>query len=219
MRIVMRSLMVAVMAGVVCVGAEAGEKKGPPPARAAGTYAAHDFHEKEHVTIAAEVFERNEDGAFFRLPYASHGFLPIRIIITNDRDRALTLDEVRVYFYDAENNKIAAATPEDIQRRLFSRKSQTTKIPLPAPLPSITIHHKPVDKKIDEDNDDFGFKSLVVEPHSTVSGFLFFDVRDVREPVLNAATIVVKQVKTQDGKEEMFGFEIPLSAEIKVEKK
>ena len=218
MRMTMRGLVAVVVMGAVCVGTVAGEKKREAPAaRAAGTYAARDFHEKEHVTIAAEPFE--DDMPFFRLPYASHGFLPVRIIITNDRDRALALDEVRIYFYTAANDKIAAATPEDIQRRLFSRKSQTTKIPLPAPLPSITIHHKPVDKKIDEDNEDFGFKSLVVEPHTTASGFLFFDVRDVQEPVLQAATIVVKQLKTQDGKEEMFGFEIPLTPEKKVEKR
>ena len=214
MRMIRLSAMVAVVVGLVCVGVAGGEKKREAPAvKAAGTYAAHDFHEKEHVTIAAEPFE--DDASFFRLPYASHGFMPIRIIITNDRDRALALDEVRIYFYTAANDKIAAATPEDIQRRLFSRKSQTTKIPLPAPLPSITIHHKPVDKKIDEDNEDFGFKSLVVEPHSTAAGFLFFDVRDVQEPIFNAATIVVKQLKSQDKKEEMFGFEIPLSAEKK----
>ena len=50
------------------------------------------------------------DCAFFRLPYVEHGFLPVRVIITNDGDPALSLDDARIQFISANNDKIPAAT-------------------------------------------------------------------------------------------------------------
>ncbi len=104
-----------------------------------------------------------------------------------------------------------AATDEDINRRLFTRKSAAgTKIPL---VP-ITIHHEPVDKKITNDGDDFGFKSLTVAPHTTAAGYVFYDVRALDEPVLKGAELYVKMIRTTSNKGEqveLFGFSIPFT--------
>ncbi len=122
----------------------ANEKKAPPP-KPANQYAAFDAHPNEHVTVAAEPCDDIKDCDFFRLPYVSHSLLPVRVIFTNDSDSPLTLDDVRIQFISVNNDKIPAATDEDINRRLFSTHSAMgTKVPV---VP-ITIHHPPVDKKI-----------------------------------------------------------------------
>jgi hypothetical protein len=188
-------------------------KKAPPP-KPANQYAAFDAHPNEHVTVAAEPCDDPKDCDFFRLPYVSHGLLPVRVIFTNDSDSALTLDDARIQFISVNNDKIPAATDDDIQRRLFSTKSiKGREVPLPAPIPPIHLHDKPVDKQITEDDSDFGFTTTTVKPHSTLAGYLFYDVRALDDPVLKGAELFVKMVFTVPGKDsekkQLFDFNIP----------
>jgi hypothetical protein len=182
-----------------------------PPAQPASQYAAFDAHPNERVTVAAEPCDDVRDCDFFRLPYASHGLLPVRVIFTNDSDTELSLDDVRIQFISINNDKIPAATDDDIQRRLFStRSAMGTKVPL-VPL---TIHHEPVDKKITADDIDFGFSTTTVKPHSTLAGYLFYDVKPLEvEYPLKGAQLYVKMVYTapdKDGnKKQLFDFNIP----------
>ena len=178
-----------------------------PPVKPANQYAAFDTHPNEHVTIAADPCIDPDQCSFFRLPYVQHGFIPVRVIITNDGDTALSLADVRIQFISAENDKIPAADLDEINRRLFNLKKSMNK-PLPLPIP-ITIHHAPVDKKITEDDKDFGFQSTTVNPHSTLGGYLFYDVRGIDDPPLKDAQLYVKMIHTLDGKHELFAFTIP----------
>jgi hypothetical protein len=183
----------------------AAEHKSAPPAKPAAEYAANDTHPNEHVTIAAEPCDDPKLCSFFRLPYIEHGLLPVRVVITNDGDRALSLDDARMQFISANNDKIPAATEDDINRRLFTIKSaEGTKIPI---IP-ITVHH-PVDKKIVDDDNDFGFPGTVVNAHSTLAGYLFYDIKGLDDPALKNAELYVKMVHTLDGKQELFAFTIP----------
>ena len=183
----------------------AASDKTAPPANPANQYAAFDAHSSEHVTIAAEPCDDPKVCSFFRLPYIQHDLLPVRVVITNDSDTALSLEDARIQFISANNDKIPAATEDDINRRLFTIKSaEGTKIPL---IP-ITIHH-PVDKKISQDDDDFGFKSTVVHPHTTLAGYLFYDIKNLDEPALKGAELYVKMVHTLDNTKELFAFSIP----------
>jgi hypothetical protein len=202
----------------LAVPAFAADKKAPP-ALDATKYAAVETHEKENISIAAEPCDDEKKCDFFRLPYVSHGLLPVRVIITNNSDQALSLDDARIQFISAAKDVIPAALPEDINRRLFNKKyAMGTKIPL---IP-ITIHHPPIDKKITQDDADFGFRTTTVQPHTTVAGYLFYDVRDLDDPVLRDAEIYVKMVHTLDGKLQMFPFDVPfnkwLAAQSKEEK-
>ena len=206
--------LVTTLAATACLLASpsyAANKKAPP-VKPAGEYLAFDAHPNEHVTIAADPCDRPEDCDFFRLPYLRHGFLPIRVIVTNDGDTALSLDDARIQFISANNDTIPAATDDDIQRRLFSTKSvHGRQIPLPMPLPPITLHDKGTDKKIAQDEADFGFPSTTVNPHSTLAGYLFYDVRELDDPALKGAQLYVKMVHTLDGKKQLFAFSIPFS--------
>lgn len=188
----------------------AGADKKAPEVKSASQYDTFDAHPKEQVTIAAEPCDDPADCKFFRLPYVQHGFIPVRIIITNDSDRALSLDDARLQFISANNDIIPAATDEDLNRRLFdTRAVKGTKIPMPSPIPAITIHHPPVDKKITQDEDDFGFHGTVVNAHSTLAGYLFYDVEQLDDPALKGAELYVKMVHTLDGKQNLFAFSIP----------
>jgi hypothetical protein len=53
------------------------------------------------------------------------------------------------------------------------------------------------------------FTAAAVEPHSTQSGFLFFDVQGVTQPV-DGAHIYLTGIRDSDGHELMY-FEIPLT--------
>ena len=190
--------------------AHAAKKREAPPVKAANTYTAFDTHAPEKLTVAADPCDEPKACPFFRLPYLQHGFLPVRVIITNDSDTAVSLDDARMQFISANSDKIPAALPEDLQRRLFTNKQISgRKIPLPAPLPSITLHDKPVDKQITEDDTDFGFAGTTVNPHSTLAGYLFYDIRELDDPALKGAELYVKQIHTLDGKQQMFAFQIP----------
>ena len=190
--------------------ARASDKPRPAPAvKPAAEYPVNETHPSEKVTIAADPCDRADDCKFFRLPYVSHGFLPVRVIITNDRDQPLELDDVRIQFFPAEGTKEAAATDDDLNRRLFSGKDAAgTKLPI---IP-ITIHHQPVDQKILNDDTDFGFISTTVPPHSTRAGYVFYDTRGIDDPVMKHAELYVKEIKTTDekgAKVELFAFTLP----------
>ena len=197
------------LAALVCLApsvASASDHKSAPPAKAANTYPAFDTHPDEHVTIAADPCDDPKLCPFFRLPYIEHGLLPIRVVITNDSDRALSLDDARMQFITADEQKIPAATEDDINRRMCTYDSTT---PIHIPLIPIPIKRTPVDKKITQDDNDFGFQGTVVNAHTTLAGYLFYDIKDLGDPALRHAELYVKMVHTLDGKRELFAFSIP----------
>jgi hypothetical protein len=177
-----------------------------PPAKAAAQYAANDTHPDEHVTVAAEPCDDTHNCPFFRLPYLAHGMLPIRVIFTNDGDRALSLEDARMQFISANNDKIPAASEEELNRRIFDMHSTQ---PIRIPLIPIPIQRTPIDKKITQDDNDFGFSGTVVNAHSTLAGYLFYDIRGLDDPALQHAELYVKMVHTLDGKQELFAFTVP----------
>ncbi len=197
------------MAAFLVPAGNAAKKREAPPAQPANKYPAFDMHLPEKVSVAADPCDDPKMCAFFRLPYLQHGFLPVRVIITNDSDRALSLDDVRIQFISANNDKIPAL-PDDLQRRLFSTKQVTgRRIPMPAPIPPITLHDKPVDKQITDDDTDFGFQGTVVNAHATLAGYLFYDIRELDDPAMKGAELYVKEIRTLDGKQQLFAFQIP----------
>lgn len=187
--------------------AVAGGPKAAPPAKPAAEYPANDTHPDEHVTIAAEPCDETKLCPFFRIAYIDHGLLPVRVIVTNDSDRALTLEDARMQLITADNQKLPAATEDEINRRIFTIHSTQ---PIHVPLDPFPIKRTPVDKKITDDDNDFGFRSTTVEPHATLAGYLFYDIRDVEQPALKGAELYVKMVHSLDGKIDLFAFTIPL---------
>jgi hypothetical protein len=195
------------MVGLLCVlpgTARAADKKAPP-AKPAAEYAANDAHPTEHVIVAAEPCDDPKQCPFLRLPYIQHGLLPVRVIFTNDSDKAISLEDARMQFISANDDKIPAATEEDINRRIFTLHSTQ---PIHIPLDPFPIKRTPIDKKVTDDDHDFGFKSTVVHPHSSLDGYLFYDIKDLDDPALKHAELYIKMVHTLDGEQELFAFTI-----------
>jgi hypothetical protein len=204
----MRRLIPTLALLTLVTAAHAEKARKPVPPQPASTYACNDTHQR--VTIAAEPGDTKETRPDTRLDYFSHNMLPIRVIVTNDTDKPVTLDDARIHFITAANDVIPAATLDDLQRRMFSIKGATgKKIPLPLPLPPITVHQN-VDQKITDDDNDFSFQSTTVPPHATVAGYLYYDMQDVDQPFLKNATLELRKVRFQDNADYIDSFEIPL---------
>ena len=201
-----RAVLAAALLCLAPTALRAADHKSAPPAKPASEYAANDTHADEHVTIAAEPCDDPKLCSFFRLPYIQHGLLPVRVIITNDSDRALSLDDARLQFISANEDKIPAATEDDINRRIFTLHSTQ---PIHIPLDPFPIKRTPVDKKITQDDNDFGFQTTVVKPHSTLAGYLFYDISGLDDPALKGAQLYIKMVHALDPDQELFAFTIP----------
>jgi hypothetical protein len=208
----MKRLKISIALILVSSLASSAEKaRKPTPPQPAETY---DMHQTlGRVTVAAEPGDTKETRPDTRLDYYAHGLLPVRVIVTNDTDTPLTLDEARIHLISATNDSIPAATPEEIQRRMVTLKSATgTKVPLPLPIPvPVTVGKKNVDKKIIDDDNDFGFQTTTVQPHATVAGYLYYDINDLDAPALLHATLELRKVRTLGANGDyMESFEIPL---------
>jgi hypothetical protein len=179
----------------------------------ASAFAAVEVHDDEKVAIAAEPFDTREKGAIFRVDYISHGVMPVRLIVTNNGSRPISLRDARILFLTAAGDKIQAAEPEDVQRLMTRKEREGKKIPLPGPLPTIKMKPKGSIKQIEDDFNTFEYGALVVEPHTTRAGFLFYDVSQLDDP-LKGAKLHLHKVRDADGKE-LFYFEIPFDNYLK----
>jgi hypothetical protein len=208
----MQRIVLAFLLAVSLAAAAPAEKaRKPVPPLPANEYPFHQVDEASHVTIAAEPCTTKEMLPNFRLKYSDHGFLPVRIIVTNESDLAINLDDARIHFIAADGSSIPAATDDDLQRGLFTMKSATgTRLPLGLPIP-ITVGKKNISKDIVSDDNDFGFQTTTVQPHTTVAGYLFYDTNDLDQPVLDHATLELRKVRLMLNNKALDSFEIPLS--------
>jgi hypothetical protein len=178
----------------------------PPPAMKANQYPAFVSHPEDHLTIAADPYDTPDKASVFRLYYPSANIIPVRIIITNDGDTPISLDNARIDFITAAGDKVPAAMPSDVERALDRPADPRRAIPI-GPF-KIGGKSKNRDKSIEQDFSTYEYKAIVVEPHTTRDGFLFYDLEDLRNP-LSGAHLELRRIQTSDSRE-LFAFEIPL---------
>ncbi len=176
-----------------------------PAAQPAKTYPAHDDHADEKVAIAAEPYDTPEKAKVFSVNFHEHGFLPIFFIVTNDGDQPISIANIEVKLITANHSKLTPASSEDIYRRLTNPRANTNPIPLPIPQKKVK---GAISQKERDEIESSQFAARAVEPRTTQSGFLFFDVEDISSP-LAGAHIDVTGVNNAKGIELMY-FEIPL---------
>jgi len=104
----------------------------------------------------------------------------------------------------ANDSKLTPASSEDIYRRLSNPQANTNS-PLPFPIPHRKVKGAVSQKEMAE-VDSAQFAARAVEPHSTQSGFVFFDVGGISNP-LAGGEIDVTGVNDAKGAELMY-FEI-----------
>jgi hypothetical protein len=201
---------------VAGTGLHAGDKPLPPPAGEATNYPAVDVHDKEGVAVAADPLDSREKEAFFQIDYLKAGFLPVRLIVTNNGSQAVKLDEVRVYFITGDGQKVRAADEEDIERRIRDVKDPSRQMEMPFPLKKIG---KPKDKdpKVVADFKTADFATLTIDPHSTQSGYLFFDISGMQNELVGAK-LLVRGITAEDGSQ-LFFFEAPFDNYLAAKRK
>ncbi len=185
----------------------------PPPVQPATAFAAVEVHDNEKVAIAVEPYDTRAREAIFRVDYLSHGVMPVRLIVTNLGDRPISLRDARILFLTAAGDKIQAAEPEDVERLMTRKEREGSKIPMPGPIPAIKLKPKASNREIEQDFDTFEYQALVVEPHTTRAGFLFYDVSQLDNP-LRGAKLHLHKLRDADGNE-LFYFEIPFDKYLK----
>jgi hypothetical protein len=179
----------------------------PPPIQPASSFAAVEVHDNEKVAIAVEPYDTREKESIFRIDYLGHGVMPVRLIVTNNGDKPISLRDARILFITAGGDKIQAAEPDDVERLMTRTEREGKKLPLPGPIPSIKMKPKASNQDIERDFDTFEYEALVVEPHSTRAGFLFYDVSQLDHP-LRGAKMHLRKLRDADGNE-LYYFEIP----------
>lgn len=184
-----------------------GEKHfNPPPAAHAGTYALHETHSDERVTIAIEPCNTPQTAGVFKVNYKGYGLYPVRLIISNDSDGTLMLDDVKIEYITARRDKLQPATDDDIYRRLV-KPSKVEKgdpgIKLPFP---VGRKKQPISSETIDEYHSAQFLKVPVTPHATNSGYLFFDVMD--DAPAPGAHLEISGIKA--GTKELFYFDIPL---------
>jgi len=187
----------------------AGKSFVKPVAKAAFNYPAHDLHRDEKVSIAADPYDNAEKAKIFTINFAEHGFLPVFFIVTNDSDQPVSIASIRVKLITANRSKLTPIEPEDLYRRLSNPQAKTdTRSPLPFPRKVKGGVSKAQMDEIEQSQ----FAARAVEPHTTQSGFLYFDVAGVNSP-LRGATIDIDGVNDARGSELLF-FEISMDSYV-----
>jgi hypothetical protein len=191
-----------------------GDKRfSPPPAAHARTYPLHDAHEDEKVTVAVDPYDAPEKASIFKTNYHDHGFFVVRLIVSNDSDKSLMLDELKVEYITAKREKIQPASDADIYRRLVkpekadnSHPSGGMKLPFP-----VGKKKEPLSKDVREEYEAAQFLTVPVTPHATNSGFVFFDMVGMDTP-RPGAHLYVSGMKA--GSQQLFYFDIPVETPL-----
>jgi hypothetical protein len=196
-------ILSAIAAFALCLAAKDFVRPAPQPAK---TYPAHDDHADEKVAIAANPYDTADKAKIFSVNFREHGFLPIFFVITNDGNQPISIANLQVTLTTANRDKLTPDSPEDIYRRLTNPRTNTN-APLPFPIPQKKVKGTISQKERDE-IESSQFVAKAVEPHTTQSGFFFFDVEGISAP-LAGAHIYVSGVDDAKGTELMY-FELAL---------
>ena len=186
-----------------------------PATRPASAYPAHDDHADEKVAIAADPYDTSDKAKIFSVNFHQHGFLPVFFVVTNDGNQPISIANIDVKLITANHSKLTPASPEDIYRRITNPQANT-RPPEPIPIPHKKVKGT-ISQKESEEIESSQFAAKAVEPHNSQSGFFFFDVEDITEP-LAGAHIDVTGVTDAKGTELMY-FELPFDKYLSSQQK
>jgi hypothetical protein len=179
----------------------------PPRAENASAYPCKDAHPTEKVTMAVEVYNTSPKADIFITPYNQEGILPVFLVVSNDGDQPITVNNMRAELVTARRTKLESLTADDVFRRVTHINGNSSSPARVGPIPLGGNKNKKAQKQSEEITNSI-FAAEAVEPHTTKSGFLFFDVRDVKQPV-DGAHVYLTGVRDGNGNELMY-FDVPL---------
>ncbi len=179
-----------------------------PKAENASTYPSKDSQSNEKITVAIDLYNTAPKDDIFNTHYVQEGILPVFLVITNDGDKPVSVTKMSAELVTAARTKLEALSADDVVRRVAHVNASSTN---PGHAGSIPIPFGNKNKKAQQQLDEINrarFGAFAVEPHSTQSGFLFFDIQDVRNPT-QGAHIFLSGVRDAHGNELMY-FDIPV---------
>jgi hypothetical protein len=197
---------VAKVAGVLCLiatGVMLAKDFVKPTAQPAKTYALHDQHNDENVGAAVDPYDSAEKAQIFNVKWSEEGFLPIFLVVTNGGDQPISLGNMQAQLITAHREKLSAASNDELYRRLAHVHAGGSPYPIPFPRKVKGA----VGKKALDEMDAAQFSAKAVEPHSTQSGFVFFDVTGIPSP-LEGGRFYLTGLRDAKGNELLY-FEIP----------
>ena len=125
--------------------------------------------------------------------------------MTNDGDQPIAITNMQIKLITGNRSKLTPVDSDGIYRRLSNPQAKTsTNVPLPFPRKV----KGGVSKQQMQEIESSQFAAKAVEPHSTQSGFMFFDVAGIDTP-LAGANFYLTGVRDAKGSELMY-FEVPL---------
>ncbi|MBV9484394.1 MAG: hypothetical protein JO249_27125 [Acidobacteria bacterium] len=181
-----------------------------PRAQLATAYPAHDEHKDEGVAVAVDPYDVPDKAQIFSTNYRADDLLPMLLVITNQGDEPVSLTSMKAELVTVNRSKIEASDEDDVFRRL-SHPSASTGPSYPLPLPRKKVKAA-VNQKTREEVESARFGAKAVEPHSTQSGFLFFDVAGISTP-LAGAHFYLTGLRNAKGDELMY-FEVSMEKSL-----
>ena len=197
-----RSFVTVLTLSSLCL---AGKDFSMPKTQPAAAYPAHDYHSTEKVTVGLDPYDAPPKSDIFVVHYRELDLLPILLVITNDSDEPIELSRIKPELVTADGTKLSVATEDDIYRRISHPSASGARTPLPFPTKRVK---GAVNTKEWNEIETASFKAKAVEPRSSQSGFLFFDVSDISNPV-RGARFYLTNVHDSSGNALMY-FEVPL---------
>jgi hypothetical protein len=191
-----------IAASLLCV---AGKEFSMPKTQPAAAYPSHDYHSSEKVTVGLDPYDAPPKSNIFTVNYRELDLLPILMVITNDSDQPITLSNIKPELVTSDGTKLQVASDDDIYRRLSHPTASGSRAPLPFPTKRVKGG---VNSKQWNEISAASFKAKAVEPRGSQSGFLFFDVSDVPNP-LRGARFYLTGVEDSSGNALMY-FEVPI---------
>jgi hypothetical protein len=175
----------------------------------ANSFPSKDAHPMEKVTAAVDVYNTAPKDDIFGTNYVQEGVLPVLLIITNSGDKPVSLTKMHAQMVTASRSKLDALTVDDVFRRVAHIKASSTSPGRVGPIPLPTGAKNKKAKEQYAELNKAHFAAEAVEPHTTQSGFLFFDIEDIKNPVAGSR-IYLTGVRDASGNELMY-FEIPVT--------
>ncbi len=200
-----RSGITVLIAMMICsVSILAAKHFSMPAAHPAKSYPAHDEHANEGVTVGLDPYDMADKASIFSIRYSDIGILPVFVVVTNDSNQPISLTDASAQFVTVTRTKISPATEDDIYRRISnpSASGAPSRLPWPKKVKGA------VSPEALEEMHNSQFAARAVEPHSSQSGFMFFDVSGISTP-LAGANFYLTGVHDSKGNDLMY-FEIPL---------
>jgi hypothetical protein len=183
------------------------------------SWAARDSH--QNVTIAVKPLTSEAE---YKVRFTGHtpyeaGIAALDVYIRNDNDKPvhLKLDTIRL-FVDRSgqtSQRLDGLAPEDVADRVVLKKPSDVRGPrLPVPIGRTSSNRSKDWQEFAGQIRRASFPSDVVGPHSTVRGFVFFDVNR-RYDSLREARLEIPDIAFMVNNEPLFFFDVDLAPAVR----